>query len=58
MWDDILRGIINLWRGWNHPDIPQSFGVERGGETFWIVMGVLLVAGLIAQNILNDKNKK
>lgn len=58
MWDDILRGVQNLWRFWNNPTRSHQFGVEHGDETFWIIMIVLVVVGIIAKCILDDKENK
>lgn len=58
MLDDILRGVQNLWRIWNNPTGPRSFGVEQGDETFWIVLGVLVVVAFIAKCIIDDKDNK
>lgn len=57
MWEAILRGIQNLWRIWNNPTAPRPEGVGHGDETFWIIMGVLVVAAIIAKCIIDDKKK-
>ena len=57
MWNAILNAMRSLGKVWTNGG-NDTFGVNHSDGTFWWVLIAIVVVGLIAKNILEDKNKK